>query len=432
MVNQPGASPPLRIHQPEAVKPPEPANVFTVTALTMKIKNGLEKAFASVWVGGEVSSLSRPGSGHLYFNLKDRDAILGSVMWRTDVLRQRYPLEEGQEIVARGRLIVYPPRGSYQFVVEEAHPKGLGAQDLALRRLKEKLKQLGYFAPERKKALPRFPRRIGLVASPTGAAVRDMLEILGRRWPCTEVWVRGVRVAGEGAPESIAQALAELNQLRCVDVVLLGRGGGSSDELAVFNAEVVAHAIYRSRIPVVAAIGHEVDVTIADLVADRRALTPSEAAVLATPARDEFITHLRGREQRLHSLLMTKHQTSKQRFLGLAQRRALQAPLDRVRELERRLDDWDERLRRGMQRRLQLARQRAEGAVARLESLSPLKVLARGYSLTRLPTGEIVRSVQQAEPGATIEVLVPDGRLQARVERVETDTMGSAAKRAES
>jgi exodeoxyribonuclease VII large subunit len=421
MLNQPGPSPPLRVHNPEA-KQPEPASVYTVSAITTRIKNGLEKYFASVWIAGEVSSLARPGSGHLYFNLKDREALLASVMFRTEALRHRYFLEEGQEIVARGKLTVYPQKGIYQFIIEEAHPRGLGAQDLALRQLKERLQALGYFAPSRKRKLPAFPRRIALVASPTGAAIRDMIEILGRRWPCAELWVRGVRVQGEGAAESIAQALAELNQLRGVDVVLLGRGGGSRDELAVFNTEIVARAIYHSRIPVVAAIGHEVDVTIADMVADRRALTPSEAAEIATPDRTEFLAHLRSRGQRLLALVKGRQQACRQRLHGLAQRRSLQAPLERIRELERRLDDWEARLRRGMQLRQQRARQRVEAMVARLEALSPLNVLARGYSLTRLPaTKQLVRSVEQAAVGDAVEIVVNDGRLLARVEGAEAN-----------
>jgi exodeoxyribonuclease VII large subunit len=247
-----------------------------------------------------------------------------------------------------------------------------------------------------------------------------MLEILARRWPAAEVWVRGVRVQGDGAAESIAQALVELNQCRGVDVVLLGRGGGSSDDLAAFNEERVAQAIFASRIPIVAAIGHEIDVTIADLVADRRALTPSEAAEIATPDRQELIEHLRSRAQRFHDLLLARYQACRQRYLGVVQRRAFQLPLERLRELERRLDDIDERLRRAIQVRLQQARSSVEASAAQLATLSPLNVLARGYSLTRLPdTQQLVRSIGQVNPGDAVEILVQDGRLRARVEGSE-------------
>jgi exodeoxyribonuclease VII large subunit len=396
---------------------PSEVQPTTVSALTAQIKMSLEADFGSVWVVGEVSALSRPTSGHLYFSLKDSQAVLPAVMWRATALRHRYAVEIGQEVIARGHITVYAPSGKYQMVVEELHQKGAGAHDLALRRLHDKLKSLGYFAPERKKKLPRFPRRIAVVSSPTGAAVRDMLEILGRRWPTAEIWVRGVRVQGDGAAESIVLALQELNQLRGIDVVLLGRGGGSRDDLAVFNDERVAQAIFVSGIPIVSAVGHEIDVTIADLVADRRALTPSEAAEIATPDQQELLAHLRGRAERLCDLLRTHHRNCHHRYLGLAERRAFQFPLERLRELERRLDETEERMRRGMQVRLQQARQGVAAAAARLESLSPLNVLGRGYSLTRLrATQQLVRSVHEAGPGDEVEIVVQDGRLLARVE----------------
>ncbi len=419
----PSGSPPLRLHSTDYVKLPDERSILTVSALTEQIKANLEKTFTSAWVVGEVSSLARPTSGHLYFSLKDKTSVLKSVMFRQAAVRHRYFLEDGQEIIARGNLTVYAPRGDYQFIVEEAYQKGAGAQELALKRLREKLQRLGYFAPERKRKLPRFPRRIALVASPSGAAVRDMLEILARRWPAAEIWVRGVRVQGDGAPESIALALQELNQFRGIDVILLGRGGGSRDDLSAFNEELVAQAIFASRIPVVSAVGHEIDVTIADLVADRRALTPSEAAEIATPDRQELLDHLGSRAQRLYDLLQARHHACRQRLTSLAQRRIFQQPLERVRDLERRLDDWEERLERSMQVRLKQARSNLEAVAAQLDSLSPLNVLGRGYSLTRLPaTGQLVRSVAQAGPGDEVEILVQDGRLRARVESRESET----------
>lgn len=400
---------------------PDEATLNTVSGLTAQVKSFLETGFASVWVVGEISSLSRPTSGHLYFNLKDSTAVLRAVMWRATALRHRYAAKDGQEVLCRGRITVYPPRGDYQMIVEEMHQKGVGAQDLALRRLREKLHKLGWFAPERKKKLPRFPRRLALVASPTGAAVRDMLEILGRRWPCAEVWVCGVRVQGDGAADEIAAAVDRLNGFRDIDAIILGRGGGSSDDLAAFNEEKVARAIHDSWIPIVSAVGHEVDVTIADLVADVRALTPSEAAERATPDREELIEYLRGRRQRLHDLLLGKLQTGKQRYLGLARRRVFEQPLEQLRELERRLDTAEARLHRAMQLRVERGRGEIEAAAGKLQSLSPLNVLARGYSLTRFAaTGQLVRSAGQAAVGDAVEVLLADGRLTARVEGVES------------
>ena len=328
--------------------PTLPTNVtpLTISGLTAQIKAMLEANFVSVWAVGEIGSLSVAGSGHAYFTLKDKGAQLPSVMWRTTAQRHRYALKDGLEVIVRGKLTVYPPHGKYQLSVEELYQKGAGAQDLLLRKLKEKLLKLGYFAPERKKPLPAFPRRIALVTSPTGAAIRDMLEILGRRWPNAEVWVCGVRVQGDGAPQEIAAALNDLNTHTGIDVILLGRGGGSSEDLAAFNDEGVANAIFASKIPVISAVGHEIDVTIADLVADRRAATPSEAAEIATPDRTELLQTLRARRQRLHDLLLSKYQAHKQRLQGLAERRVFQFPLERLHDQERRIDDWDDRLQR--------------------------------------------------------------------------------------
>jgi exodeoxyribonuclease VII large subunit len=401
-------------------------NPQTISALTTQIKGLLESAFLSVWVGGEIGSLSVAGSGHVYFNLKDKTALLPAVMWRTVAQRYRYAVKDGLEVVVRGKITVYPPQGKYQLSVEELYQKGVGDQDLALRKLKDKLHKLGYFAPARKKQLPALPRRIALVTSPTGAAIRDMLEIITRRWPCAELWVCGVRVQGSGAAQEIADKLQQLNQLAGIDVILLGRGGGSSEDLAAFNEEIVADSIFASKIPVISAVGHEIDVTIADLVADRRAETPSAAAEIATPNRVEMLLTLRTRRQRMHDLLMSKYHAHKQLLQSLLQRRVFLFPFERLREQERRIDDWDHRLQRTMQAHLQQARRRLEALNGRLESLSPLNVLARGYSLTRtVPDRMVVRSIDQAVVGATVEIVLADGSLQAEVQAKE---VGAARK----
>jgi exodeoxyribonuclease VII large subunit len=398
---------------------PDGVKVLSVSELTQTVRALLEEGFPSVWVAGEVGSLARPSSGHQYFCLKDAQAQLRAVIWRGIGLRLRFDLKDGMEVIARGRLTVYAPRGEYQLVIEEIQPRGLGAQELALRQLKEKLFVRGYFAPERKKALPRMPRHVALVTSPTGAAVRDMLEILGRRWPAALVWVCPVRVQGDGAGQEIAAAIRLLNLLEpAADVLIVGRGGGSSEDLWAFNEEIVAHAIYESRIPVVSAVGHEIDVTIADLVADKRALTPSEAAELAVPDRLELLEGLMVIEERLRDLMTRRLQDARQRWQDLAQRRAFRLPLERVRELERRLDEWGERLERAGRQRLQRATQAVEATAARLESLSPLNVLARGYSLTRSETGQVVRKAEQVQPGERLVTLLHEGRLVSRVEEV--------------
>jgi len=319
-------------------------------------------------------------------------------------------------------------RGEYQLTVEEIHPKGLGAQELALRQLKEKLFRLGYFDPARKKPLPAMPRCVALVTSPTGAAVRDMLEILGRRWPATEVWVCPVRVQGDGAAAEIARAVRLLNRLGCADVMIIGRGGGSAEDLWAFNEEIVAQAIYESVIPVVSAVGHEIDLTLADLVADRRALTPSEAAEFVVPHCEELLRDLAGIGGRLGELLNGRLLQARQRLRDLTQRRAFRLPLERVRDEERRLDEWQERLERGVRQRLALAGQKTEAAAGRLATLSPLNVLARGYSLTRRENDpRLLRSAAEVAPGERLVTLVQQGRIVSRVEEIDTQSRDSLA-----
>jgi exodeoxyribonuclease VII large subunit len=401
---------------------PEGTHVLSVGELTRLVKEKVEGEFPNVWVSGEVSNLRRPSSGHQYLKLKDSEACLSAVIYRGIGLRLKFDLHDGMEVIARGRLNVYVPHGEYQLLIEELQPKGIGPLELAFRQLKEKLSVRGYFEPRRKKKLPRFPRRVVLVTSPTGAAVRDMLEILGRRWPAAEVWVCPVPVQGDGAAEKIAEALGRLNRLRGIDVLIVGRGGGSLEDLWAFNEECVAHAIFTSRIPVVSGVGHETDLTIADLVADVRALTPSEAAERVVPNRAEVLEWLRGTGAQLRTLLTQKLERTKQRLEDLARRRYFRLPLERVRDEERRLDDYAGRLERGLRQRLVLARQRVEAGAARLETLSPLNVLARGYSLTRKEAdGAVLRSPDQVRPGDRLVTTVEHGRV---VSRVEPPTQG--------
>jgi exodeoxyribonuclease VII large subunit len=406
-----------------AVFPPPTIKVFTVGELTRAIKGVLEDAYTPVWVEGEVSNLARPSSGHLYLTLKDEDAPLKAVIYRGVALRMRFDLNDGMRVIVRGRLTVYMPRGEYQLQIEEVQPKGIGPLELAFRQLKEKLFTQGFFDPARKKKLPRIPRRIVLVTSPTGSAVRDMLEILSRRWPAAEVWVCPVKVQGDGAAQEIGDAVRRLNRLHAsgavaIDVLIVGRGGGSLEDLWAFNEEPVAQALFASRIPVVSGVGHEDDLTIADLVADMRALTPSEAAEKVTPDRIAVMTWLESLETRLRGLLMKRLETARDRLDALAERRCFTAPLERIRDEERRLDDWNERLERAMRQRLETDQRRLEALAAQLENLSPLKVLGRGYSLTlKEADGTVVRSINQVRPGDRLVTRVGDGRILSRVER---------------
>ncbi len=362
--------------------PPPGVKILTIGELTRALKGVLEESYANVWVEGEVSNLSRPSSyGHQYLTLKDDEAPLKAVLYRAIALRMKFDLRDGMRVIVRGRLTLYMPRGEYQLLIEEIQPKGIGPLELAFRQLKEKLSLKGYFEPKRKRKLPRIPRRIGLVTSQSGSAVRDMLEILSRRWPAAEVWICPVHVQGEGAAAEVAEAIGALNRIgangSAIDVLIVGRGGGSLEDLWTFNEECVAQAIFHSRIPVVTGIGHEDDLTIADMVADVRALTPSEAAEKVVPDGAAVYDWLAGLEARFRTDLRRRLDMAHARLAELADRPCFRRPLERLRQEEERLDDWNERLQRAMQCRLEQFREQLKGQAARLESLSPLNVLAR-------------------------------------------------------
>lgn len=409
---------------------PEGATVLSVSDITDQVRGTMETSFPSIWVEGEVTGLARPNSGHLYLSLRDAKSILRCVMYKGRALRLQAAFDprDGIEVVAGGYLSVYQAKGEYQLVIEKLYPKGgIGAAELALRQLKEKLFTLGYFDPRRKRLPPRFPRSICLITSSTGAAVRDMVEILGRRWPASRVGIIHTRVQGAGAAEEIAAAIHQVNRWKAqrkaqVDVILMGRGGGSAEDLSAFNEEIVAAAIFQSKIPIISAVGHEIDLTIADLVADVRAATPSHAAELAVPNRVEVLEDLYHRASRMRDAMRRKCDRLRGELENLAARRALRRPADRLRELERRLDDWSERLTRSGQSRISQTRRGMEAMAARLESLSPLNVLARGYSLTRTEADPaLIRSAEQVRPGDRLVTVLHRGRIVSRVEAIEAE-----------
>lgn len=405
---------------------PPGVKVLSVSELTREVKTMLEDAFSSVWVAGELSNCRPQASGHLYPDLKDAGAKLAAAIWRTTLRRLRFDPRDGQEVIARGRLDVYPPHGTYKLIIEELHPKGIGALELAFQQLSEKLFLKGYFDPTRKRPLPRIPRRIAVVTSPAGAAVRDVLETLGRRWSAVEIWVCPVAVQGDGAGEKIADAIRALNRFEGIDVMIVARGGGSLEDLWAFNEECVARAIFESRIPVITGIGHETDLTIADKVADVRAETPTAAAVRVVPDRQSLVEQIRGMQTRLERRLRTHVSEARKRLDDLSQRRCFRLPLDRIHELAQRLDDTTDRLGRAVKQRLNRSQQRVEATAAQLESLSPLNVLARGYSLTRKESDQsVVRRADQVRPGERIVTLVHTGRLISRVEEAPADAAES-------
>ncbi len=396
-----------------------PPPVLSVSELTRQIKDCLEGNFPLVAVRGEISNCAFAGSGHVYLTLKDDDAQLRAVMWRMKASRLKFDLHDGLQVVAVGRIDVYPARGSYQLVIEELIPHGLGPLELAFRQLHDRLAAEGLFAPERKRPLPRFPRRIALVTSPASAAVRDMLQVITRRWRAAEIVVVPVPVQGDGAAELIAAAVQMLPGIPGVDVAIVGRGGGSLEDLWAFNEEVLARAIVASPIPIISAVGHEIDVTIADLVADRRALTPSEAGEVVVPDEAEVLALLQQNALRLVALLRERAAAARSRLDALASRRVLTRPGERLLALAEHVDDLESRLLRAIRRRHQDATARWTALGAALEALSPLKVLQRGYSITtRAAEGALIRRADQMHTGELIMTRLGNGRISSRVEQV--------------
>lgn len=390
--------------------------ILTVSQVTAQIKNALEGNFPVVVVLGEISSLNRAGSGHAYFSLVDQNAQLRCVCWRSTLQRFRFDLHDGLSVIAVGPLEVYAARGAYQLVVEQLEPRGIGVQELAFRKLYERLAAEGLFATERKRALPRYPRRIALVTSAAGAAVRDMIQVISRRWPAARCVVVPCLVQGDRAAADIERSLRQAALIPEVDVVITGRGGGSADDLAAFNDERVARAIFNSPVPVISAVGHEIDVTLADLVADRRALTPSEAAELVVPDVNELNEELKQLAQRMSAALRSRAAVLRSRVTALASSTGLSRPLDIVRDRERQLDELHQRMLRGASERVTRAKFGLGSIEGKLQSLDPLGVLSRGYSVTRIAgSGQIVRTPADVVPGTDLETLVAAGTIRSRV-----------------
>ena len=439
--------------------------VCTVGELAMRIKAHLEDQFPAVWVEGEISNLRTPSSGHAYFTLKDDTAQLRCVLFRGRGRRVAFQPEDGMQVLAFGGLDVYLARGEYQLVVELLEPKGVGALQLAFEQLKRRLEAEGLFDAARKRPLPPFPRTIGIVTSPTGAAIRDMLHVIDRRFADLRILITPVRVQGEEAPGEIVAALRDLQAVEDLDVIIVGRGGGSIEDLWAFNDERVARAIAGCRVPVISGVGHETDFTIADFVADLRAPTPSAAAEVVVQEKLQVARALVSLYEALKQAMASRLERDRERVEVLGKRRVLTDAARALRDLYRRVDELTSRLTRAMRgserqvtHRLSLARNalrslnpvariangtvllaqlrgrlasaavhsvkvsqhRFDAAVGRLDSLSPLAVLGRGYSLTRLlPSGVIVRDAAQTRPGDAIEILLHQGAVEARVERLK-------------
>ena len=439
--------------------------VLTVTELTRQVQDVLEATFDQLWVEGEVSNLRRPASGHLYFTLKDEESQVRAVLFRPVARALKFDLEDGMHILCRARMNVYRPRGEYQLILDYAEPRGAGALQIAFEQLKAKLQAEGLFDPVHKKSLPFLPSRIGIVTSPSGAVIRDILNVTKRRFPSVNILIAPVRVQGVEAPAEIVEALHHLNEIPGIDVIIVARGGGSLEDLMAFNDEGVARAIFASSVPVVSAVGHEIDFTIADFVADMRAPTPSAAAELVVPRRGDLVQQLR--------TLRARAARAGERFLKIRRER-LQAMAERVRDPRRRLVDLRlalderfggltaslvrrvradrERLRHfethlqylspavrlanltfvldnmrksmitGIFRQVETLRARMAGHTALLDSLSPLSVLSRGYAIARtMPEGRVIRDAKDLSAGEPVGINVAKGRFNAVVTTIEEE-----------
>jgi exodeoxyribonuclease VII large subunit len=420
-------------------------HVYTVSQVTEIVKTALETAFPQVWVEGEVSGYKKAASGHVFFNLKDDKSVIKAVMWQSTARKVAFDVKDGLQVVCRGKISVYEPRGDYQLYVEHVEPKGKGALQLRFEQLKEKLKAEGLFDEARKRKLPLRPKTIGVVTSPTGAAIRDILRVLERRYAKLHVVIYPARVQGEGAAEEIVEGLDALGARPGIDVLIVGRGGGSIEDLWAFNEEIVARAIARSPVPVISAVGHEVDFTIADFVADKRASTPSAAAEMVIETEAAFAERIDGLTRRLGELVRFSVQDLRADVDELARHRIFQNFEVKLANLARRVDELEtkarnviraerqaiaeqkgaallaaERLAHVLRRGVAEHRASWDRLTAALNALSPLDVLKKGYTLVWKEGGlRLARRIEDVVPGETVEVTYFKGEFSARVESVD-------------
>lgn len=393
--------------------------IYSVGEVNSLVRETIETDFSAVAVAGEISNLRVPASGHLYFKLKDADAQLSAVCFKGDARRVEFELEDGAQVVARGNLTVYEPTGNYQMIVRALEPAGRGELERALRVLVAKLRAEGLFDESRKRVLPRFPRRVAVVTSPTGAAVRDITSTLARRFPCAEVLVVPVQVQGEAAPGQIVRALDIVSGLGSVDVVILGRGGGSAEDLSAFNDEGVARAIHRCSVPVISAVGHEIDVTVADFVADVRAATPTMAAEIAVPARDEVLSRVASLEASARDRLVARIARLAARVSDLSRSYALGQVHGRIERAMQRVDHAVERMGRAGAVGMRERAARIDTMLARIGGLDPREVMRRGFAAVVDPaSGRAIARRDDALSAGEVRLVFHDGAALASVRPV--------------
>ncbi len=390
--------------------------IYSVSEITSDIKLVLENTFEQVWVEGEVSNFKVGPSGHFYFSLKDKDSILKSAMFIRANRSVKFKIEDGLKVICSGRISVYGPKGEYSLIVERVEPKGIGAQQLAFEQLKNKLFKEGLFDPKNKKTLPLMPFQIGIVTSGSGAAVRDILQILKKSASFVDVVVRSARVQGEGASKEIAEGIEDLNKFGQVDLIIVCRGGGSVEDLWAFNEEVVARAVYASKIPTISAVGHQINITLSDLASDLFVETPSAAAKIIVDKKNALLREIDGYKYGMNSSLFELFHLFKQNLVALTH--TLKSPLDRLLEKEQLLDELTGAIHSHTDHCIKFAAERFNALIQRLDALSPLAVLSRGYSLSMSADGVIIKDAAKLKPQDRVKTILNKGAFISLVQEV--------------
>lgn len=401
------------------------APIYTVSQLNREVRSLLEQAYPLVWIEGEISNFTHHRSGHMYLTLKDENAQVDAAMFKMSNQRLTFQPEGGMSVLALAQVTVYEPRGRYQIVIQEMRPAGVGKLQLAFEQLKARLQAEGLFDPQRKKPLPAFPERIGIVTAPGAAALRDIHTVLARRYPVADVLLFPARVQGKGAAAEIVNAIERANRYSestaPLDVLIVGRGGGSLEDLWAFNEEVVVRAIAASALPIVSAVGHEVDVTISDFAADLRAATPSAAAELVVPHQDDVLHTVAVHTQQLGRLCAVRWKAADNRLDWIKRSHGFNRPLQRLRDATQTLDTLQSQLVTGLMQRLTPLQQRQDSLLGRLANANPTAILRRGYAVVRDAANNVVRHAGQISVGDPLHVRLMDGAMRVRVEEVDHD-----------
>jgi exodeoxyribonuclease VII large subunit len=402
-----------------------PDYIYSISELTKEIKSILEGSFLKVWVEGEISNYTHHSSGHRYFTLKDQDAQIRCVMWKWIGKHLFFEPQDGIKVKASGQVTVYEKSGQYQLVVSSMQPAGIGELELSFQQLKKKLSEEGLFDSEQKKPLPEFPQTIGVVTSPTGAAIRDILNIIRRRAPWIEILLWPVLVQGEGAAAQISHAIKRFNELGQVDLLIIGRGGGSLEDLWAFNEEEVARAIFKSKIPVISAVGHEIDFSISDFVADLRAPTPSAAAELAVPDGERLLSQVDEHTRDLFSLMGSMIDYSKKEIAEMTARYGFRRPMEMIVQRAQRCDELLNLLNLHSSHKMDHLRRESRSLFEKLEMVSPKNVMRRGFSYCRDQEGMAVKSFKQVAIDDKIDIILYEGGLESRVTRIAPESFGT-------